>query len=103
MANPAIEKLIESLDNDLPRSALIQKKVPALAEAFDADRMKQILQDALLGPDESRYSIVECIPGKALYLLDHNINMQYKLTIQDNAGNQTIIDDGQCPTFPGPG
>ena len=38
----------------------------------------------------SQYSIVECVPGKALYLLDHIINMQYKLKILDNANNQTI-------------
>ena len=38
MANPAIEKLIEILDNDLPRSTLFQRKVPALAEAFHADQ-----------------------------------------------------------------
>ena len=48
MANPELEKLLASLDNDLPRSALFQKKVPALAAAFDAERMKQTLQDALL-------------------------------------------------------
>ena len=36
MASQSIQKLIESLDNDLPRSALLQKKVPALSEAFDA-------------------------------------------------------------------
>ncbi len=90
MANPAIEKLIESLDNDLPRSALFQKKVPALAEAFDADQMKQILQGALLDPNDGHYSIVECIPGKALYLLDHIINMQYKMKILDNTNNETI-------------
>ena len=39
MASPAIEKLIESLDNDLPRSALLQEKIPALAAAFDAERI----------------------------------------------------------------
>jgi hypothetical protein len=90
MANPAIEKLIESLDNDLPRSALFQKKVPALAEAFDAGRMKTTLQEALLGPAEDRYSIAKCVPGKALYLLDHTINMQFKLEVLDNTNNETI-------------
>jgi phosphotransferase family enzyme len=90
MASPAIEKLIQSLDNDLPRSALLQKKVPALAEAFDAGRMKSTLQETLLGAEEGRYSIVECVPGKALYLLDHIINMQFKLKILDTADNQTI-------------
>jgi hypothetical protein len=90
MANPAIEKLIESLDNDLPRSALFQQKVPALAEAFDAGRMKPILQEALIGSAVGPYLIVECVPGKALYLLDHIINMQYKLKIQDQAGDETL-------------
>jgi Phosphotransferase enzyme family len=90
MANQSLEKLLESLDNDLPRSALFHEQVPALAEAFNAERMKQTLQDALLDPNDGHYSIVECIPGKALYLLDHNINMQYKLKIQDNSRNQTI-------------
>ena len=90
MANPAIEKLIKSLDNDLPRSPLFRKKIPALTEAFDADRMKQALQDALFDPNEGHYSVVNCIPGKALYLPDHIINMQYKLTILDRVNNETI-------------
>src|SRR5918993_5726201 len=90
MASPATEKLIKSLDNDLPRSALLHEKVPALAEAFNAARMKTTLQESLVGPHEGQYSIVECVPGKALYLLDHIINMQYKLKIQDNTNNQTV-------------
>src|SRR3989304_3391257 len=90
MAHQSIKELIESLDNDLPRSALYQKKVPALAEAFDAGRMKPTLQEALLGPAEGRYSIVKCVPGKALYLLDHTINMQFKLEILDNTNSGTI-------------
>jgi len=90
MANPVIERLIESLDNDLPRSALLQKKVPVLAEAFDAGRMMTILQETLVSAEEGRYSIVECVPAKALYLLDHIINMQFKLKILDTAENQTI-------------
>jgi hypothetical protein len=88
MANPAITELIARLDNDLPRSALFQQKVPALAKAFDADRMKPTLQNVLL---DSNYSIVHCLPGKALYLPDHIINMQYKLTILDSS-NDTKID-----------
>jgi hypothetical protein len=90
MASPAIQILIQNLDNDLPRSALVQKKVPALAEAFDAEQMKQTLQGVMLGSKDGNYSIVSCGPGKALYLLDHNINMQYKLTILDKANNETI-------------
>src|SRR5690349_10839595 len=90
MASPPIEKLIQNLDNDLPRGAAIQEKLPALAAAFDADQMKPILQSALMGPADGRYSLLSCSPGKALYLPDHIINMQYKLTILDNEGNQTI-------------
>lgn len=89
MANPAVEKLIEILDSNLPRSILFQKNIPVLAEAFHVERMRQILQHALLGPNQERYSIVSCIPGKALYLPDHMINMQYKLTILDKAAGQT--------------
>ena len=39
MANPEMEKLLASLDNDLPRSELFKKKVPALAKAacWEAD------------------------------------------------------------------
>lgn len=90
MANPELEKLLASLDTDLPRSALFQKKVPALAEAFDAERMKQTLQNALFDENVNQYSIVKCIPGKALYLPDHIINMQFKLTIQENVSNETV-------------
>jgi len=90
MANQSIQKLIESLDNDLPRSALLQKKVPALTEAFDAGRMSIALQEALLGSAEGQYSLTKCVPGKALYLLDHTINMQFKLELLDNTNNETI-------------
>jgi hypothetical protein len=51
--------------------------------------MKATLQAVLIGSDGD-YSIVNCVPAKALYLLDHIINMQYKLTIRDNASNQTV-------------
>ena len=90
MANPELANLLASLDNDLPRSALFKKKVPALSEAFDAERMKQALQDVLFDENDGQYSIVKCGPGKALYLSDHIINMQFKLVIQDNANNETI-------------
>jgi hypothetical protein len=90
MASAAIEKLIESSDQDLLRSAFVQKKVPALAEAVDADRMRQTLQDTLLESGHGRYSIVNCMPVKMLCLPDDIVNMQYKLTIQDHPSNQTI-------------
>ncbi len=89
MANSLVEQLIETLDSNLPRSLLFQKNVPVLAEAFHADTMKQILQEALFAANEEQYSNVNCVPGKALYLPDHMINMQYKLTILDKANEQT--------------
>jgi hypothetical protein len=87
---------------------LFQKKVPALAKAFNVDRMKPILQEVLLGPANGRYSLLECTPGKALYLPDHIINMQYKLMILDNTNHQKIAtmvnarlfqDETECKTF----
>ena len=89
MANASFERLIETLDSNLPRSVFLQKNVPLLAEAFHADTMRQILQDALFGLDNEHYSIVSISPGKALYLPDHVINMQYKLTIRDKTNDQT--------------
>ena len=89
-ANPAIQKLIESLDHDLPRSVLFREKVPALAEAFDARQMTPALQEALLGSDQSQYSILKCVPAKALYLPDHIVNMQYKLSILNQDNGQEI-------------
>ena len=90
MASPTVEKLIQSLENDLPRSVLIREKMPALAAGFDAAEMKSALQEALVGPVNGRYSILTCTPGKALYLPDHIINMQYKLAIRDNTDDRTI-------------
>jgi hypothetical protein len=90
MANPSIERLIEILDSNLPRSVIFQKNVPVLAQAFHAESMLPILQDTLLGPNNEHYSIVNCSPGKALYLPDHMINMQYKLTILDKTNNEKI-------------
>ena len=90
MTSPSIERLIEILDSNLPRSILFQKNVPILSQAFHAENMRQILQDALLGSNPEPYSIVSCAPGKALYLPDHMINMQYKLTILDKANNEKI-------------
>ena len=88
--NPAIQKLLESLDHDLPRSALFREKVPALREAFDAGRITPVLQETLLGSDQSQYSILKCVPGKALYLPDHIVNMQYKLTVLNKTSSQEI-------------
>ena len=100
MPSESIQKLLEGIENDLPRSALLQKKVPALAEAFNAGRMKEALQETLLGPGDGRYSIVECVPGKALYLPDHTINMQFKLKLLDQTTNETISTLINARLFP---
>ncbi|HET6821118.1 MAG TPA: hypothetical protein VFH34_00645, partial [Anaerolineales bacterium] len=100
MPSQAIQTLLEGIENDLARSALLREKVPALAEAFNAGRMKETLQETLLGTGEGRYSIVECVPGKALYLPDHIINMQYKLKILDNITNETISTLINARLFP---
>lgn len=90
MSHLAMQKVIKSLDSNLPRSLVFQKHMPLLAEAFHAESMRQILHDALFGPNNKNYSIVSCTPGKALYLPDHISNMQYQLTILDKAKDQTM-------------
>jgi hypothetical protein len=100
MPSESIQKLLDGIENDLARSALLREKVPALAEAFNAGRMKETLQETLLGPGEGRYSIVECVPGKALYLPDHTINMQYKLKILDHTTDETISTLINARLFP---
>ena len=90
MPNSAFEELIQSLDSYQPRSVVFQKNIPVLAEAFHAERMKQVLQEALLSLNNERYSISSCSPGKALYLPDHVINVQYGLTILDKENDKTI-------------
>lgn len=90
MANPAIQELVENLDNDLPRSRLFREKAPALQEAFDAGRMTLALQETLLDSEQGRYLILKCVPGKALYLPNHIINMQYKLTLLDKSNSQEV-------------
>lgn len=100
MISQAIQTLLEGIENDLPRSAMLQQKVPALAKAFDAARMQPTLQEILIGPENDRYSIVECIPGKALYLLDHTINMQYKLKILDGKTQESIPTLVNARLFP---
>ena len=108
MANPKIEQLTARIDNDLPRSALLKGAAPALAAAFDGDGMKQTLQETLIDSNDSRYSIMQCVPGKALYLPEHVINMQYKLTLADTLTGQvsTFLVNGrlfqnlaECKTY----
>jgi thiamine kinase-like enzyme len=100
MPSQAIRKLLEGIENDLARSALLREKVPALAEAFNAGRMKEILQETLLGSGKGRYSMIDCVPGKALYLPDHTINMQYKLKILDNTTDETMSTLINARLFP---
>lgn len=100
MPSQSTQKLLEGIENDLPRSTQLQEKVPALAEAFNAERMQETLQETLLSQEDGRCSIVECVPGKALYLLDHTINMQYKLKIFDSTRNETISTLINARLFP---
>ena len=100
MANPAIQELIENINDDLPRSTLYGEKATALMEAFDVERMTPVLQEALLNSNPSQYSILKCVPGKALYLPDHIINMQYKLTIQHHINKQTAETLINAQLFP---
>ena len=56
MANPAIQELIENINDDLPRSTLYGEKATALMEVFDVERMTPVLQEALLAKFLLKYS-----------------------------------------------
>ena len=86
----AMKNLLEKMDYDLPHSEHFLQKLPALAEAFDADKMKGILQGILFDRSNSAYTITECEPGKAIYLANHQCNMQFDLKTQENATGEVF-------------
>ncbi|HJW89534.1 MAG TPA: ABC transporter transmembrane domain-containing protein [Anaerolineales bacterium] len=82
----------ESVYLDLPNSPSMLSRLPALNTAFDGDRMREILQPILFGNGDAPYAIESCRPGKALYLPENIVNMQFDLRVSG-------IGDGQNCTF----
>jgi thiamine kinase-like enzyme len=73
---------------DLRNSPVVQRELPGLKSAFDADAMRDYLQAALFSKSSS-YTIEHCAPGKAIYMGDCCV-LRYELQVKDIAGGQTI-------------
>jgi energy-coupling factor transporter ATP-binding protein EcfA2 len=74
---------------DLPNSPPMLGKLPALAQAFDAEKMRDLLQTTLFSESDPAYRIEACKPGKALYLPENICNMQYELKVKEVETGQT--------------
>ena len=96
----SVKQLIETIDYDLPHSAHFIKRLPALAEAFDGDRMKERLQQALFDNGNDLYTISSCQPGKAMYQADHTCNMQFELMLTENNTGQVQTGLVNARLFP---
>ncbi len=81
---------LDTLDYDLPGSPPFLKQLPALADAFDKEKMKILLQETLFLQANPIFRITNCIPGKALYLADHTCNLQYNLKLLNTITNKTM-------------
>ena len=80
----------EGVAFDLLRSPLLQRRLPALATAFDGPIMAQRLQAALFGATNQRYQIEACNPGKAAYLPSEGCTLRYEIVCRDNQQQQTL-------------
>ena len=71
------------------RSPVLRRELPGLATAFDEQRVRAYLQEALFGKSHAQYRIERCAPGKALYLGDCCV-LRYQLQVSDEANGQTL-------------
>jgi ABC-type multidrug transport system fused ATPase/permease subunit len=71
------------------RSPVLQRELPGLVGAFDAQLMLGYLQAALFGASHERYRIERCAPGKALYM-GNCCALRYELEVSDSASGQTL-------------
>ncbi|HEX9438570.1 MAG TPA: ABC transporter transmembrane domain-containing protein, partial [Roseiflexaceae bacterium] len=74
---------------DLRNSAVVQRELPGLQIAFDAEAMRGYLQPVLFGKTQTRYTIERCTPGKAIYAGDGCV-LRYQLEVSDSASGQTL-------------
>jgi ABC-type multidrug transport system ATPase subunit len=90
-SKPAAHDVPESAAEqlDLRESAVVQREMPGLQAAFDAEAMREYLRAVLFGKANTRYSIERCAPGKAIYTGDTCV-VRYQLEIKDNVDGQTM-------------
>ncbi len=85
LKNLSMKSWSGSMDYDLPSNAAFINKIPGLVTAFDGGEMKRILKEVLMREDNEDYSIIDCSPGKAIYLPEQVCSMQYALKIQQTS------------------
>ncbi len=91
----ALRNVLDTLDAaaeqpwDLPHSKPFLQKLPALADVFDAEKMKDLLQETLFDRGAA-YIITGCEPGKAMYLADHTCSVQFDIKILDTTTSEVI-------------
>jgi ABC-type transport system involved in Fe-S cluster assembly fused permease/ATPase subunit/thiamine kinase-like enzyme len=74
---------------DLRNSVVVQRELPGLQIAFDAEAMRGYLQPVLFGKTQTRYTIERCTPGKAIYAGDGCV-LRYQLEVNDSSIGQTL-------------
>jgi len=74
---------------DLTYSPIVQRQLPGLRIALDGAAMIEYLQAGLFGKHNSNYRILNCAPGKAIYMGDCCV-LRYQLRIVNNTSGETI-------------
>jgi ABC-type multidrug transport system fused ATPase/permease subunit len=75
---------------DLLRNPTLQRELPGLATAFDAEAMREQLQTALFGKAHGNYTIESCAPGKATYLPGKSCLLRYELEVRDSTTGEIL-------------
>jgi ABC-type multidrug transport system fused ATPase/permease subunit len=75
---------------DLLRNPRLQRELPSLVTAFDAEVMREHLQAALFQDTDGRYIIEGCTPGKATYLAKGGCILRYQLDVRDKASGEVL-------------
>jgi ABC-type multidrug transport system fused ATPase/permease subunit len=67
------------------QSPELQRELPDLDAALDGNAMREVLQEALIGPPlDAGWLIDDCTAGKALYLPSEGCKLRYELEIRGN-------------------
>jgi hypothetical protein len=81
---------LDRADLDLLANPVVRKDIPGIEEAFDAARMREHLNEALVTEAEGRYTIETCVPGHATYLSHNRCLLRYEIELRDRDGGQAL-------------
>lgn len=85
---------------DLLQNSLIQRQLPGLATAFEAEVMREHLQAALIDQAQGCYTIERCTPGKFTYLGEAGCALRYELAVRDRASGEVLEQLVNAWVFP---